>query len=150
MGLQLFASSSADTIDSLVVVISRISPLEVELMLSVSLSTDERASSSESYREQYNCSTRGSEKESLVVRRAAFRVFEASWSMRGRLLRVRACDSAYRSLISVGLIRNASMARDVTTSPMLAARLGVRRVSFHAVEDGGVSRSSHERHQGRK
>lgn len=47
-GLQLLANSSAEMMESLVVVISRISPLEVEAMLSVSLSADERASSSES------------------------------------------------------------------------------------------------------
>jgi hypothetical protein len=46
--LQLLANSSADMMESLVVVISRISPLEAEAMLSVSLSADERASSSES------------------------------------------------------------------------------------------------------
>lgn len=47
MALQLRATSSADTMDSLVGTISRISPLDADEMLMVSLSTDESASSSE-------------------------------------------------------------------------------------------------------
>lgn len=47
IALQLRASSSAETIDSLVGTMSRISPLEAELMLIASLSADDRSSSSE-------------------------------------------------------------------------------------------------------
>lgn len=47
MELRLLASSSAETMESLVGTISRISPLDAELMLMASLSIDERASSSE-------------------------------------------------------------------------------------------------------
>ena len=45
---RFLAKSSAETIESLAVFTSRISPLEDERMLMVSLSTDERSSSSES------------------------------------------------------------------------------------------------------
>jgi hypothetical protein len=45
---RFLARSSAETMDSLAVFTSQISPLEDERMLMVSLSTDERSSSSES------------------------------------------------------------------------------------------------------
>jgi hypothetical protein len=45
---RFLARSSAETMDSLAVFTSQISPLEDERMLMLSLSTDERSSSSES------------------------------------------------------------------------------------------------------
>lgn len=47
MALQLLVTSSAETTDNLVGTISRISPLDAEEMLMVSLSTEDKASSSE-------------------------------------------------------------------------------------------------------